>query len=434
MMGSSMTRLVDQVLRRFLTKGRLVVRYPDGRTSTFQGSDGPAAGVHLRTPAAVRGLLLNPGLAFGESYMDGSLVPLDCTLYDLLDVLMHNEETGGGHLAEQIRGHVRTWFRRLAQFNPARRSRQNVAHHYDLDDRLYRLFLDPDRQYSCAYFARGDETLEAAQLAKKHHIASKLLLDRPGLRVLDIGCGWGGMAMTLASEYGADVTGITLSEEQLAAARARVQAAGLSDRVRFELLDYRDPQLLRYGAFDRVVSVGMFEHVGINHFRTFFNRLKELLDDDGVALIHAIGRSEGPGSTNPWITKYIFPGGYSPALSEVLPAAERSGLVVTDIEILRLHYARTLRHWRQRFAEKRPLISQLYDERFCRMFEFYLAGSELAFRRQGHMNWQMQLARHKCAVPLTRDYMIDAERATVPANGWADHTQHDTDMLVDRSA
>jgi cyclopropane-fatty-acyl-phospholipid synthase len=293
--------------------------------------------------------------------------------------------------------------RRIDQYNPAGRAEKNVAHHYDLNGRLYSLFLDRDRQYSCAYFRRGDETLEEAQLAKKRHIAAKLCLDRPDLRVLDIGSGWGGMALTLARDYGALVTGITLSREQLAAARERAALEGLEDRVNFELLDYRAVNQ----KFDRIVSVGMFEHVGVGYYQTFFDTVARNLTPDGIALLHAIGRSDGPGATNPWIDKYIFPGGYSPALSEVMPSVERSGLFATDIEILRLHYAETLRHWRWRFNANRDTIASIYDERFCRMFEFYLCGSELAFRRGGHMVFQIQLAARQDAVSLTRDYMHD---------------------------
>jgi cyclopropane-fatty-acyl-phospholipid synthase len=280
-----------------------------------------------------------------------------------------------------------------------------VAHHYDLNGRLYSLFLDRDRQYSCAYFPLGNETLEDAQLAKKRHIMAKLCLDRPGLRVLDIGCGWGGMALTMARERGAEVTGITLSQEQLAEARARAAAEGLNDRVRFEAQDYRAVT----ERFDRIVSIGMFEHVGIGHYRTFFDTVARCLKPDGIALVHAIGRHDGPGTTNPWLRKYIFPGGYSPALSEVFPAIESSGLMTTDIEILRLHYADTLRHWRRRFTANRDAITALYDERFCRMFEFYLTASEITFRRRGHMVWQVQLAHRHQAVPLTRDYIAAAE-------------------------
>jgi len=404
---SPVRTLVDFVLRRLIVLGRLTIRWPDGRMTTYAGAPGPEALIHFRDRRTARRVFMDPNVAIADSYMDGGLVPVDCTIYDVLDVLMLNATARPQQLPMlQLRTALRRAIRRLSQFNPAFRSRRNVAHHYDLNGRLYSLFLDRDRQYSCAYFQRGDETLEEAQAAKKRHIAAKLNLDRPDLEVLDIGCGWGGLALTLARDYGARVTGITLSTEQLAEARARAAAAGLSDRVTFELLDYRG----LHRRFDRIVSVGMFEHVGLNHYRAFFDVVKRCLAPDGVALIHTIGRSDGPGTTNAWLAKYIFPGGYSPALSEVLPAIERSGLFATDIEVLRLHYAETLRHWRRRFAANRDTIAALYDERFCRMFEVYLAGSEIAFRRQGIVNFQLQLTRGVSAVPLTRDYMIDTER------------------------
>ncbi len=402
-----MRAVLDAILRRFITRGRLSVRYPDGGLITYAGSEGPEAGVEIRTAEALRRLVTDPALAVGETYMDGTFVPLGGTIFDVLDVLMHNWMVGGRHPGVAIHAIIRRSLRRWAQYNPASRSRRNVAHHYDLDDRLYGLFLDRDWQYSCAYFPTGQETLDQAQEAKKRHIAAKLLLDRPNLRVLDIGCGWGGMALTLARDYGCQVLGVTLSKEQLARARQRAIQAGLDDRVRFELLDYRDPKL--GGPFDRIVSVGMFEHVGINHYDAFFRRVRGLLAPGGIALIHAIGRSAGPAATNPWIARYIFPGGYSPALSEVLPSVERSGLMATDVEVLRLHYAETLRHWRRRFAARRNDAAALFDERFCRMFEMYLAGSELAFRRMDHMVWQVQVARELTSVPLTRDYIEAAE-------------------------
>ena len=400
-----MSMVLDAIMQRFVRHGCLAIRNPDGTTRVYgtPGSE-PRAGMWLRTPAAVRGAITNPALLLPESYMDASMTPLGCTLFELMDLLMLNAETAR-HPALRLVGGVRTLKRSWSQRNPASRARRNVAHHYDLDGRLYSLFLDRDRQYSCAYFDRGDETLDEAQEAKKHHIAAKLKLDRPGLRVLDVGCGWGGMALTLARDYGAIVTGITLSTEQLAEARTRAAQEGLADRVRFELLDYRRVT----GRFDRIVSVGMFEHVGIVQFDGFFARLRDCLELDGVALLHAIGRSDGPGVTNAWVEKYIFPGGYAPALSETLASIERSGLWVTDIEILRLHYARTIALWRRRFAANRDLIASLYDERFCRMFEFYLVGAELSFRRQGQMNFQIQLARAQQTLPLTRDYMLGAK-------------------------
>ncbi len=403
-----MRAVLQAFLKRMITEGQLTLRWPDGTTSDFIGEkDGPKAGLIIDDWATVRRLVLNPSLAFGEAYMAERVRPMDCSFYTMMDVLVRNSEINlSAHPLMRLHAAGGWLLRRLRQFNPASRSQRNVAHHYDLNGRLYSLFLDRDRQYSCAYFPTGQETLEEAQALKKRHIAAKLKLDREGLTVLDIGSGWGGLALTLARDYGARVTGITLSTEQLTEARARAEAEGLADRVRFELLDYRalaEP-------FDRIVSVGMFEHVGVDHYRQFFATVQRCLQPDGVALLHSIGRAAGPGSTNPWLRKYIFPGGYSPALSEVVPHIERAGLWITDIEILRLHYAETLRHWRRRFAANRDAIASLYDERFCRMFEFYLAGSELAFRRQDHMNFQIQMTRSPYALPIARDYMLENER------------------------
>jgi cyclopropane-fatty-acyl-phospholipid synthase len=399
------------ILTRLIQHGTLTVQYPSGRIERYGTGEDPKAGLLLRTRRAERQMVLNPTMGLGEMYMSGELAPLDCSLFALLDIMAANFWADRQHPMERLIGAWR-WLRRpIDQLNLAGRARRNVAHHYDLNGRLYALFLDRDRQYSCAYFPTGEETLEDAQAAKKRHIASKLKLDRPGLEVVDIGCGWGGMAITLARDWGARVTGITLSEEQLGVARQRAAEAGLADRVKFELLDYRALPRVLDKPVDRIVSVGMFEHVGIDHYRGFFRIIRQMLKPDGVALVHAIGRSSGPGATNPWLTKYIFPGGYSPALSEVLPAIEKSGLWATDIEILRLHYAETLRHWRRRFAANRDAILSLYDERFCRMFEFYLVGAEMAFRRSDHMVWQVQLAARVDTLPLTRDYMLEAERA-----------------------
>lgn len=402
-----MRAFLDPLVRRFVVLGRLEIEWPGGTIDVYGGQKpGPEAKLRVRDRSTLLRLLLNPALTLGEAYMDGGVEPVECTIYEVLDVLMANRAAGGEHLA-WLAWHDRLgkWTRRIAQFNPASRARRNVAHHYDLNGRLYSLFLDRDRQYSCAYFSTGRESLEEAQAAKKRHIAAKLRLDRPDLEVLDVGCGWGGMALTLARDFGCRVLGITLSQEQLSEARARAEVAGLADRVRFELLDYRALDQ----KFDRIVSVGMFEHVGIGFYDAFFQTVSRSLKPDGVALLHTIGRSGVPGSTNAWIAKYIFPGGYCPPLSEVMPAVEKSGLVTTDIEILRLHYAETLRHWRRRFAASRDAIARLYDERFCRMFEFYLAGSELSFRREGMVVFQLQLTHDQQAVPLVRDYITRAD-------------------------
>ncbi|MBI3439325.1 MAG: class I SAM-dependent methyltransferase [Proteobacteria bacterium] len=295
--------------------------------------------------------------------------------------------------------------------NPRRASQRNAAHHYDLSGALYRLFLDADRQYSSAYFARPDMSLEEAQDAKKRHIAAKLLLE-PGQRVLDIGSGWGGLGITLAEDYGADVSGVTLSTEQLTESRVRAAKKGLTSRVRFDLRDYRDVQ----GVFDRVVSVGMFEHVGAAQYQTFFGAICDRLAEDGVAVLHTIGNVHGPGRNNPWIEKYIFPGGMVPALSQIAEAAERSGLIVTDVEIQRLHYAETLKAWRDRFEAHRDEVRALYDERFCRMWEFYLAGAEAAFKEGDLVVFQVQLVKDPQAVPLTRDYITDFDRRSPHAH------------------
>jgi cyclopropane-fatty-acyl-phospholipid synthase len=323
--------------------------------------------------------------------------------------IMLGQNTDVPHWA-LLQGLLRYLARRLRQFNPRKRARRNVAHHYDLDGRLYSLFLDADRQYSCGYFENPGQSLDDAQIAKKRHLAAKLLLDRgkrgKDLRVLDIGCGWGGLGLYLAELAGADVTGITLSQEQHAIANERAAEKGLSARARFNLQDYRDVT----GPFDRIVSVGMFEHVGVNHYSTFFRKSAQLLADDGVMVLHSIGRSDGPSRTNAWIAKYIFPGGYIPSLSEVLPRIERAGLLVTDIEILRLHYAETLRKWRERFLAHRAEVERIYDERFERMWEFYLASSEMAFREQNMMVFQIQLTKRQGVLPMTRDYVPREEQ------------------------
>lgn len=406
-MANPLKTLMNRMLTDAVKTGWFTVSWPDGEVTSYGDGNGSHAAVKILDNATLLRLVWNPALTVGEAYMDGGLEPVGCTMFEVLHLLLEN--VGRTWRDVPVMRWNDRWTRlkrRFSQGNSAPKSRRNVGHHYDLNGRLYSLFLDRDRQYSCAYFQRGDESLEEAQAAKKRHIAAKLMLDRPDLTVLDIGCGWGGMALTLARDYGAIVTGITLSEEQLAEARARAVAEGLSERVKFELLDYRHVRK----KFDRVVSVGMFEHVGVLNFATYFESIKNCLKPDGVALVHSIGRFDGAAATNPWIAKYIFPGGYSPALSEVLGPLEKSGLRSADIEILRLHYAKTLAHWRKRFAASREAIAALYEERFCRMFEFYLACSELAFRTNDHMNFQIQLVHHNEAVPLTRDYMVEGER------------------------
>jgi cyclopropane-fatty-acyl-phospholipid synthase len=399
-----MDRLLRVVLERLVRSGNLRVTTASGSTFSLGDGSGKPVAIRFATRAVERGILIDPELRFGEAYMDGGVVVEEGSIADVLAIVLGQRRDGRPPAWARPQWLIRYLHRRLTQFNPRPRARRNVAHHYDLDDQLYALFLDSDRQYSCAYFEVPDQSLDDAQLAKKRHLAAKLLIS-PGRRVLDIGCGWGGLALYLAELCGARVTGITLSERQHALARVRAAEKGLSERVEFRLQDYRDvPE-----TFDRIVSVGMFEHVGVGHYEAFFRKCRALLDDNGVVLLHSIGRSEGPNVTNPWIAKYIFPGGYIPALSEVLPAVERAGLLVTDIEILRLHYAETLKAWRERFLAQREQVERLYDERFVRMWEFYLAASEMAFREQAMMVFQMQLTRRQGVVPMTRDYIMREE-------------------------
>jgi cyclopropane-fatty-acyl-phospholipid synthase len=398
--------LLDRLLCQLIRIGRLELVDAAGRHHVFGGSPGPSVTIRLRDRSLHWKFAVNPWLHVPESYMDGTLTFESGDIYTLIELLTRNDELMYGTAAWRAIYRLGRLMRRLHQYNPIGRSRQNVAHHYDLSDELYDLFLDRDRQYSCAYFLSADEDIDTAQLNKRRHIAAKLLM-RPGMKVLDIGSGWGGLALYLARECGADVTGLTLSTEQLKVAQRRAAQAGLSDRVRFVLRDYREEK----EQYDRIVSVGMFEHVGVGQYQAFFQQVKALLKPDGVALLHSIGRMDGPGSTNPWIRKYIFPGGYSPAISEVLTVIERTRLWVTDVEVLRLHYAETLKAWRRRFLQQREQVLKLYDERFCRMWETYLIGSEIAFRHGGHLVMQIQMAKTSSAVPFTRDYMFDWERS-----------------------
>ncbi|HWK44359.1 MAG TPA: cyclopropane-fatty-acyl-phospholipid synthase family protein [Stellaceae bacterium] len=409
------------LLRQIIRIGRLTLIDANGRTHVIEGArPGFTAAIRLHDKALHRKMAMNPRLATGEAYMDGTLTIEEGTLLDFLNLMMENiEQTPRSGLRYFTHG-LDYWFRIFQQYNPIGRARTNVEHHYDLSGVLYDLFLDVDRQYSCAYFADPSDSLERAQANKKRHLAAKLLLS-PGQKVLDIGSGWGGLALYLAQEASVDVTGLTLSTEQMKLATTRAQKAGIADRARFHLQDYR----LEKNRYDRIVSVGMFEHVGVLHYQEYFDKVAELLTDDGVAVIHSIGRRDGPSATNPWIRKYIFPGGYIPALSEVMAPIERAGLWVTDVEVLRLHYAETLRHWRERFMANWDRVRAIYDERFCRMWEFYLAGSEASFRVQDMMVFQLQLSKRIDAVPLTRDY-IGAWEAAHPVDPAIDDSDAET--------
>ncbi|CAN5654084.1 cyclopropane-fatty-acyl-phospholipid synthase [soil metagenome] len=402
--------LIDLFLAARVKRGQLTVHHADGKSRTFGTPDPefPTVAIRFTDRGAASSILRDPGLGAGEAYMRGRLVVEQGDIRDLVNLLTANDpwEAGANALAAApSRRAIQAVTHRIDRVNMARRSKRNVAHHYDLSDRLYDLFLDSDRQYSCAYFTDPANSLEQAQDDKKAHIAAKLAL-APGMKVLDIGCGWGGMALYLHRKTGAEVLGVTLSEEQLKVAQRRAEEAGVADKVRFELIDYRHVT----GQFDRIVSVGMFEHVGPAHYTTFFRQCRDLLTPDGVMLLHTIGRAGGPGVTDKWTTKYIFPGGYNPALSEIVAANEGLRMILTDVEVLRLHYSYTLDHWYDRTVAARDAIIALYDEDFYRMWQFYLAGAAAAFRFGGMVNYQLQFARNRHVLPITRDYMFEEER------------------------
>ena len=399
------TRLLRRALAPIVKSGSLTVVAPSGERLAFGDGTGAPVVARIHDEGALWAMMLDPDLRTGELYTDGRLTLESGDVLDFLSlILRHGDEVRPGPIVGAI-DRLRTTTQLWRQRNDPRRAQRNVAHHYDLGDALYSLFLDPDWQYSCAYFEHPGQSLTDAQLAKKRHVAAKLRLG-PAHRVLDIGCGWGGLALYLAGPGGVDsVLGVTLSEEQIARARHRAAALAMDDRVSFDLVDYRAVT----GRFDRIVSVGMFEHVGLGNHRAFFDTCRDRLADDGVMLLHTIGCSDEPSVTNPWITRYIFPGGHLPSLSDMTKVIERSGLIVTDVEVLRLHYAETLKAWRANFLARRGEAAALFDERFCRMWEFYLAMSEAAFRHEKVVVFQLQIARRQEAVPLTRDYIASAE-------------------------
>jgi len=396
--------LIGRYIDQILPVGSITVVQHDGKRETYGPGGGKHVTVKLHDRRAAIDIFRNPRLKFGELYMDGRLTIEDGSMLELLELVVGAKPWEQGKrkaLGKGKAGRLASLFRR----NNPRKSRSNVAHHYDIGNDLYALFLDDDLQYSCAYFTDPANSLEQAQADKKAHIAAKLDL-KPGQRVLDIGCGWGGMALYLHQVAGVDVLGVTLSEEQIKIARERAKAAGVADHVKFELIDYRHVQ----GRFDRIVSVGMFEHVGAAHYEQFFDRCRELLKDDGAMLLHTIGKLGGAGTADPFTDKWIFPGYHIPALSQMCSATEKVKLIVSDIETLRLHYAYTLRHWLERATAKRAEIEKLYDERFFRMWEFYLAGGIVMFESGAACNYQVQYVRDRSALPITRDYMLETER------------------------
>lgn len=387
-------------LNRFVSIGTIKVNLPNGNSFTVGNQDQPDITITIHNQKALRRICLNPNLAVGESYMDGDLTIEGDDLKGFLRYAVKNLNHYQNHIVSGLQRRLLGLFRLIFQFNSLVQSRKNVQHHYDLTDDLYAAFLDEDRQYSCAYFHDKRYSLEEAQIAKKQHIAKKLLLE-PGMRVLDIGSGWGGLGLTLVKDYGASILGLTLSTEQHKVSNQRAINEGLSDQAQFVLMDYRNLE----GKFDRIVSVGMFEHVGVPNYREYFRTIYNSLHDDGVALLHTIGRTAPPGLTNSWLKKYIFPGGYVPALSETMEAIEKEGLVINDVEVLRIHYAETLSHWFKRFEANIDRVKKIYDERFCRMWRFYLASCEMSFREGNIVVFQIQLSKKNSILPITRDYL-----------------------------
>ena len=396
--------LFAKMVRALVKTGTLTIFLPDNKTLELGDGAEPKIKVHLHDRDLPRKLIFNPELAMGEAYMDGTLTIENDDLRGFLTLAIRNNERGSQIWWQKLAFKLRHLKRGLDQHNPLNAARENVEHHYDLSVDLYDLFMEEDKQYTCAYFRSEDDTLEEAQAHKKAHIARKLLL-KPGMKVLDIGCGWGGLSITLARDYGVQVVGVTLSEVQRQTAIKRAQAAGVADMVDFRLCDYRDIT----EEFDRVVAVGMMEHVGQPQYRAFFGQVRKNLNEDGVALIHFIGRSSPPDTLSPWFQKYIFPGGYAPAMSEVLKAVEKEHLVNCDLEVWRGHYERTLQIWQDRFEVNVDKISAMYDDRFVRMWRYYLIASELSFSEMHQVLYQLQISKHQLAVPTTRDYLYETQ-------------------------
>lgn len=400
---------LSHMMKAFIRKGKLTVIDANGKPHVFSGEPGPEVTMRLTDPKLYRTLVFNSELAAGEAYMDGTLRFEDgSTLRDFLTLFSINRLALGSYPIQKALRAIKMRFRKRQQSNVKGEAQRNVAHHYDLGNDFYKLFLDEHMLYSCAYFREPQETLEQAQRNKLRLLAAKLCL-RPGMKVLDIGCGWGDLALYLAQLEDVEVLGVTLSKEQQALATQRAKDAGLDGRVRFELRDYRDVD----GTFDRIVSVGMFEHVGVHHYDEFFKKVNALMPDDGLAVLHSIGHMSPPGMASAWLRKYIFPGAYSPALSEVFEVVERNSLWVTDLEFLRIHYATTLKHWGERFEKNRDKVIEMYDERFARMWEFYLISAEMMFRTGSQLVFHMQLSRSRDAAPIVRDYITDRQKAYI---------------------
>jgi len=400
---------LSHMMKAFIRKGKLTVIDANGQPHVFSGEPGPEVTMRLTDPKLYRTLVFNSELAAGEAYMEGTLRFEDgSSLRDFLTLFSINRLALGSYPIQKALRAIKMRFRKRQQSNVKGEAQRNVAHHYDLGNEFYKLFLDEHMLYSCAYFREPQETLEQAQRNKLRLLAAKLCL-RPGMKVLDIGCGWGDLALYLAQLEDVEVLGVTLSKEQQALATQRAKDAGLDGRVRFELRDYRDVN----EPFDRIVSVGMFEHVGVHHYDEFFKKLNALMPDDGVAVLHSIGHMSPPGMASAWLRKYIFPGAYSPALSEVFEVVEKNSLWVTDLEFLRIHYATTLKHWGERFEKNRDKVIEMYDERFARMWEFYLISAEMMFRTGSQLVFHMQLSRSRDAAPIVRDYITDRQKAYI---------------------
>ncbi len=401
-------KLLDSMLPDFIKVGQLTIIDANGATHTYGpgGSDSPFSVIRLTDSSLYHKLFFNPELYAGEAYMKGTLICEQGGIRGLLEIFAHNRVRLRKQPTQKV---LRKWMKRIKKWqqkNKLPEAAKNVQHHYDISNEFYKLFLDDDMNYSCAYYERPDMTLEQAQAAKKLHIASKLNL-HPGKTVLDIGCGWGSMAIFLAENFDCYVTGITLSKEQQELAMERVREKGLMDKIDIQLKDYRNVEQ----KFDRVVSIGMFEHVGVVNYVEYFKKIKSILADDGCALLHSIGRKGRPGNTSAWMRKYIFPGGYAPSLSETFSEIEKSGLWVTDCEILRMHYAETLLEWERRFQNNRNTVLSMFDEEFCRMWEFYLVGCEYSFRYGKQINFQIQLTKNVDSLPLTRNYISEVEKS-----------------------